>query len=479
MNLGFRKKPQSHTWITFGGSLFWAASILGRSMGDQAVYLNAKTSISFAFESALCILLIMVAATILSRFFSKPGAQKGLALTAVGAKVGYLLCVGIGQSSGIDLSEPITALVGIGNACIVLFWGLNFAVLDKVHAERTALFTLLGGFAIFLASTLVPLGSGYIYLSGILNIVAILPFLLGLYTISVNAPRKAMPGCTPLLVRFLAMRMVFGISIGLSTYAATNIAPVLPGCLPLGSIAVLLAIILFALHMKRTKRIDTTALRIAPFLACGVLIVPFLGTGHEGRGVEKLMPLLCWLCWTVLSSVQVSDVKSRIGWDEARLSFSEKAAMQLALLTTMIVLELPIGIEKVIGGQGETPFFVLLGITYLTMLISSYTLSNIIDAKTHQRLMDKALEITESQRRCIYDEIVKAHQLTEREDEVFCLMAKGHTRPYICDALTISEGTARSHATHINQKLGIHSREELLELVKTYETEYLDRTGRP
>lgn len=55
--------------------------------------------------------------------------------------------------------------------------------------------------------------------------------------------------------------------------------------------------------------------------------------------------------------------------------------------------------------------------------------------------------------------------LSERETEVFLLLAQGRTRRFICDELFISEGTASSYTGRIYEKLGVHSKQELLTFV--------------
>lgn len=46
------------------------------------------------------------------------------------------------------------------------------------------------------------------------------------------------------------------------------------------------------------------------------------------------------------------------------------------------------------------------------------------------------------------------------------LLAKGHSVKHIQETLVITYHTAKSHANHIYKKLGVHSREELIELVE-------------
>ena len=58
------------------------------------------------------------------------------------------------------------------------------------------------------------------------------------------------------------------------------------------------------------------------------------------------------------------------------------------------------------------------------------------------------------------------HRLTPRETEVFALLSQGRSIPYIRDELVISRETAATHAKHIYAKLGVHSRQELIDLVQ-------------
>lgn len=55
--------------------------------------------------------------------------------------------------------------------------------------------------------------------------------------------------------------------------------------------------------------------------------------------------------------------------------------------------------------------------------------------------------------------------LTPREAEVFELLARGRNGNYIKDALTISYNTVKTHVAHVYDKAGVHSQQELIDLV--------------
>lgn len=56
--------------------------------------------------------------------------------------------------------------------------------------------------------------------------------------------------------------------------------------------------------------------------------------------------------------------------------------------------------------------------------------------------------------------------LTSREEEIANLAARGYTTVEIARELTISAGTVRKHIEHINSKLGIRRKTDLLRLMQ-------------
>ena len=59
--------------------------------------------------------------------------------------------------------------------------------------------------------------------------------------------------------------------------------------------------------------------------------------------------------------------------------------------------------------------------------------------------------------------------LSQRELDVLALWATGHQVDYVADRLCISKNTAKTHVRHIYTKLGVTSREELIQLIERQE----------
>jgi DNA-binding CsgD family transcriptional regulator len=76
-----------------------------------------------------------------------------------------------------------------------------------------------------------------------------------------------------------------------------------------------------------------------------------------------------------------------------------------------------------------------------------------------------AMETFES----ICHEIAKTFELSARETEILILFGRGRDLPYICERLHISKPTTNTHIRHIYEKIGIHSKQELLDLLEQHD----------
>lgn len=61
--------------------------------------------------------------------------------------------------------------------------------------------------------------------------------------------------------------------------------------------------------------------------------------------------------------------------------------------------------------------------------------------------------------------LAKTYRLTPREEEILVLLAKGRSVDWIQKELYLARGTVAAHTNHIYKKLGIHSKQQLLDMV--------------
>ncbi|WP_304427336.1 response regulator transcription factor [uncultured Adlercreutzia sp.] len=62
-------------------------------------------------------------------------------------------------------------------------------------------------------------------------------------------------------------------------------------------------------------------------------------------------------------------------------------------------------------------------------------------------------------------DLADEYGLTPREAEILALVALGRSAKYIADELQVSYNTTRTHIRHIYEKLNIHSKQELIDVV--------------
>ncbi len=98
-------------------------------------------------------------------------------------------------------------------------------------------------------------------------------------------------------------------------------------------------------------------------------------------------------------------------------------------------------------------------ITYLFVMTSKGSNADMMSAG-----VAKPVNVDDLEQRC--EVLAKAGALSKREREVLGLIARGRSAPRIQEELSLSINTVNSHISHIYRKLGVNSRQELLDLIE-------------
>lgn len=90
-----------------------------------------------------------------------------------------------------------------------------------------------------------------------------------------------------------------------------------------------------------------------------------------------------------------------------------------------------------------------------------------VDSASETPLEDTPLSrLPETGAHDLIEQIAIERGLTRRETDVFYLLAQGRTAAYISEELVISNNTTRTHTRKIYEKLGVHSKQELIDLTR-------------
>ena len=135
-----------------------------------------------------------------------------------------------------------------------------------------------------------------------------------------------------------------------------------------------------------------------------------------------------------------------------------------------IVYVVPIAAGQWLGANlalADDTFLVTL-LTYVLTLVAVFALNenNLIQSRVFAEMDIKAPSaqmFSGIDEGCA--ELGKKYGLTQREVEITQLLCKGRSKNYIAQTLLISENTVRTHSRHIFQKLDVHSKQEILDLL--------------
>lgn len=350
----------------------------------------------------------------------------------------------------------LSVVRGTGMGCCMLLWGLRFASLDKRRAGRTvALVSAIAFLVYYLALLFAPVPST-VFDSACFAVSLVL-FLVAGCPVS-RVPRDFCRDKGRDIALFYVSRAGIGLCLGLShvllrssTVPTLSRPLIVAGCVVIG---------VALLWVARVRDVDLRLLPFVPFAGTGLLLLP-CSMQSGGPLFAEVATVLIWFCWIVLSSFQLSELKESFGMDEATLCFSEKAVIMGSWFLGSVVASL---VSRGLGGEtvGRMGGYAAIVLVYGMVAYAASQIWGLVYSRKKRQLIDEFSRPERERREHLFEVVACKYALSGRELEVLRLLAEGHTRKYIQDALNISNGTAKAHVAHVYQKLGVHKKEELL-----------------
>ena len=222
----------------------------------------------------------------------------------------------------------------------------------------------------------------------------------------------------------------------------------------------------FVLTYFLSDRLDVARLcRLPlPIMVLGLLLVP--AEGLFGQVVSSYLIAIAYTLVTFTVGILFYDMSKRTGVAIAPLI----AGMNVMQIFVVIGTYVSSGIETLFpeGALAHTVTSVLVCVTLVVLfvlLFSERELANRWGIRVLQEssLATEARESDHLAERC--DELVRTYGLTPREAEVLRELARQKDNQAIARNLVIAPGTLKAHTRHIYEKMGIHTRSELNELL--------------
>lgn len=317
------------------------------------------------------------------------------------------------------------------------------------------------GTAMFVIGPLGIIALAYPYASGILDRIRSNPSAA---TLALTEPRAFLPYSHILFVSFFVFRIAFGFSLMFGESDGTPPVTVL-AFLPLAVVA------LQVLAAGKAAPADILYQAASLFVLAGFLcvLVPQLG----GTAAPNVLLAAGADCFSVLVYYALAAIGRRnplhalpiFAWGQFATSIGTLVGTSLGHLTNGLLVDQPLLVP------GAVVLVVLAFSAFNLLVLRTFSFEKTIEGIESVPLLEPTAEPESDRSDAIEAQcarIAERFALTERETDVFKLLAKGRNVPFIEEELVISRNTIKTHIKHIYQKMDLHSQQELIDMVETY-----------
>lgn len=382
-------------------------------------------------------------------------------------------------------------LTGIGEGCLLCLWCTITSSLGMRVALAHNVIAMGASGLLFLACNAIP--SGAALAVGLLCPLASLACSLGRSDYSTAFAGDAGDGTPiepskprgfarikPLLLdrsflMLMAIALVFGLSCGF-VLASFEVIPktdywtasygVVVGTIVAAALGFLTA---FVLKMDAWQLVFQTSL---PLMAAAYLLYPYGGVfaivapGLHTLGYQYFFVTF----WSILGSKQL------------RRDAPAVCSVALGLFITNAGQALGLGLWNVLcAGITAAGLHIVSSVAAFVLVVVAVTFEHPVFGWSNVR-PGESPGPNEGSDTLAYEAVVERirsdYGLSPRERDVALLLGRGRNRQFVADELGISLETAKTHATNVYRKLGVHSQQELLDVIEmTQDTLGRERTA--
>lgn len=273
----------------------------------------------------------------------------------------------------------------------------------------------------------------------------------------ITRPSSYVPLSSRLFACLFLFQMAFGFSL---RYGEASGVPVNAF---LGIVPIALAAILIVLW----DRFDADVLAQVSVLCvvAGFFSVPSSDAALRDAGNvflnagNALFTMVAWIVIASVGSRNRAGALAAAGWGNGVGALGTIVGAALGVASNHLLERYPTGLLYLSG------VLLILFVGYALIGLKHFSFKEVISGIVSAEADELRSESPEDlfQARC--DAVAEKYQLTPREREVFAMLARGRNREYIQETLVLSRSTVKTHVRHIYEKLGIHSHQELIDLV--------------
>lgn len=421
--------------------------------GNTTLWVLVLTTIGY--------LLVVVLSKKLSPFLARRACfVLAGGLTSVGtALLPITLTLGSG-SVGFACFLVAASAVSLGNAFLLIMWGELWSALATGRVGRHLYVSYTFAFVLFFIAYALP---GWVAVA----FTVALPAVSAAVLVACKQEPRREPSVLPLDIKtipikrlflcILVISVVYGVSQGMvNTFAEGDSAFTAKALLLAGGA---IAAITLSMVVAPSAAEPIALYRpVIPAMVAGLILLLLLPAPYRFLGAGLvIMGVYCLDMFMMLVSTDVA-FRGRI---PVALSFG--LVILCARTGTLIG---SFGADALLnpviwsdGLRSEVFLIGVLALVFVGMLFFTQTDVQRLYATSRAEATDASME-----QKCT--NIAQMCHLTNREAEVLVLLARGRTVRYICDELSIAQGTTKHHVSNIYRKIGVFDRQGLLDTIE-------------
>lgn len=424
----------------------------------------------------ICGLAGMSAAFLVYGFFYRRFSTQRGNTAVVAAMLAFGAAHALLFSVGTVLSLPPAAYAvawvcgGAATASLLIRLGYFYATLEKVQAGIYAALTLIMAGLLFAVIVNIGLSEARMLTCAMLLVACVLAAYLPItladaqhfkadnsnpfrIVFSKQAPRGA-----PL---YFLIVLFYSIAFGFTSALGAVMRDDFEVGIGNQAVFVLAGVLMMFVVFRFKERLNLSVFQwiLLLFVAVGLLPLSFIG--------DPIKPLCCMIlllgfsCYDVVNWLMLTELSSHhnpvstFGFGRAFLCIGLMLG-QLLCLASLLLFNM--------GGS----FVMAVSLGIVLCLFAGIILSSLPALKMYTPELEPTTDVSRGQEQWVAAcrEICEEGGLSPRECEVFDLLAKGRSTEVIQKALVISPHTVKAHTVHIYNKLGVHSRQELISMIE-------------
>ena len=277
-----------------------------------------------------------------------------------------------------------------------------------------------------------------------------------LSVLSVEQPSSVLPFSHKVFVAIFLFSLAFGYSL---TFRSVNGAPAI------SALSGLLLLLVLTTMLMGKPRFDFDVLyRVAVLMILAGLLISLVPHAPDtftnvllSSGSECFQALV-WCLLAAIGRQNIYAALSMVAWGQFALQGGVLCGTTLGHVVNSAYAQSPDVLPLI------TCIIIFVFVAYQIVALAGLSFeATIRGIQPAQSLVvsDRAIEFEH-----ICKEIGNEYDLTQRESEIFLLMAKGRNNRFIQEELCLSHNTVKTHIMHIYAKLGVHSHQELIDLAE-------------